>query len=223
MKTYRSTYNESGMAVLETALCLIVFVFIFLATTALFFYLFNQQIVEHAVYANAGKVRTVPYRTGMRGGELSYELVSGDLKRSIDSAADSLMMSLSEELIGFDTNSLTVQVGYLQLTRTSSQFSVLNYADTTRGNARYAQPLDTISPVRLNQTMAGVDNTKTGGPAPVLLRVRVYLSTDAFTRFDLLRVAPHAIEFDVMMPLRQQVGLLARAHPVGESCQMVIS
>lgn len=203
------------MAVLETALCLIVFVFIVMATAALFFFLFNQQIIEHAAYANAAKVRTVPYRVITRDGDLAYELVENDLIRSINGAANSLMKALTDELIGVDTNSLTVQVGYLQLAQTAGTISVSRFSSTTRGNQAYATYLGDVSADRLTSSIAGTDPADSTGPAPVLLRVRVHLLTESFNRLDLLRVTPEAIKFDVLIPLRQQAGLFARSYQTG--------
>lgn len=223
MKNVRRSTTDGGMAVLETALCLILFVFIVLATSALFFFLFNQQVIEHSVYANAAKVKTVPYRISTQDGDLSYYLVTADLERSINDAADAVMTALQNELIGIDEGSLTVQVGYLQLTERSGTFSVSHQSATTRGNAQHASSLTDFSASRLTQTMTGIDSSGGSGPAPVLLRVRVHLLTEPFTRFDLLRVVPSAIEFDVMIPLRQQAGLLARADATGESNQMRMS
>lgn len=201
--------NEGGMAVLETALCLIFFVFIVLATAALFFFLFNQQIVEHAVYSNAAKIRSVPYQISTRDGDISYRLVTDELERSINTAADSLLRALTTELVGVQENTLTVQVGYLQLAQQMGTPSVSRHGATTRGNPHYAHPLNDLSADRLAQTLGETYATDNSGPAPVLLRVRVYLKTEPFTRFDILRVCPPAIEFDVMVPLRQQAGILA--------------
>lgn len=223
MTKYRQSTSDRGMAVLETALCLIVFVFIVLATAALFFFLFNRQIIEHAVFANAAKVRTVPYRVITRDGDVSYELGEKDLIQSIQGAATSLMKALGDELIGADSNSLTVQVGYLQLTPTPGSFSVLRSGSTTRGNQGYARSLADVGAARLTSSIAGIDSSDSSGPAPVLLRVRVHLLTEAFTRFDLLRVTPDAIEFDVLIPLRQQAGLFADAYQTGTYEQRMVS
>lgn len=201
-----------GMIILESALCLILCMTILLAAVSLFMFLLNRQAIEHAIYSNSGKIGTVPYRIATTNGTVEYELSELPLQQQIDNSANSLMQLLSSELIAIVPNDLTIQVGYLQLAGAENNLSVARWHQRLLGDPTGATTFPSISTPRLRQAIAGINLGDRSAPPPVVLRVRVNLKTNSFTRFDILKVAPRSIVFDVIVPLRQQAGILTMAH-----------
>jgi hypothetical protein len=81
----------------------------------------------------------------------------------------------------------------------------------TRGAPSNTADFATIAPNRLNQTLAGIGIDSVNGLSPIVLRARVRLPTDSFTRFDILNITANELTADFIIPLRQQAGLLARS------------
>ncbi len=209
----RFRFNQcGGMIILETALCLILFVTILLATISLFVFLLNRQTIEHAIYSNAAKVGTVPYRITTKNGTVGYELSELPLQREIDNAADSLNQLLSSELMAIGPNDLTIQVGYIQVAGTANELSVGRWHQRLVGDPIGATTFPSLSAPRLHQVLAGITLGDNSAPPPIVLRIRVNLKTDSFTKFDILRVAPRSIIYDVIIPLRQQAGILTMSY-----------
>lgn len=200
-----------GFAVLEMALCLILFVTILLSSVALSCYLLNKQIVEHAVYANAGKISTVPYRISTDNGQITYTLDEGGLQDVVARTANELSTVLSTELFQVPGNNVALELGYLELSGAAGSVSVKRAFVSKKGAAAQRGDFASISGKRLAETLAGINSDNTAnGPPPVVLRARVTVPTLSFTRFDILRVTPDTLECDVIIPLRQQAGLLAK-------------
>jgi cell division protein FtsI/penicillin-binding protein 2 len=191
------------------ALCLILFVTILLASLALSCYILNKQIVEHAVYANAAKISAVPYRITTQNGSVAYSLDERGLQAAIDKSLGELSAALSSELFQVKADDISIQLGYLELSGHAKNLSVNRSFFATRGASTNTADFATISKNRLNQTLAGVDSVN--GLSPIVLRARVRLPTDSFTRFDILNVTAKELTLDFIIPLRQQAGLLARS------------
>jgi len=206
---HRFRTHSVGFAVLEMALCLILFVTILLASLALSCYILNKQIVEHAVYANAAKISAVPYRITTQNGSVAYSLDETGLQVAINKSLGELSAALSSELFQVKADDISIQLGYLELSGRAKNLSVNRSFFATRGASTNTADFATISKNRLNQTLAGVDSVN--GLSPIVLRARVRLPTDSFTRFDILNVTAKELTLDFIIPLRQQAGLLARS------------
>lgn len=207
--------HSVGFAVLEMALCLIVFVTILLASLALSCYILNKQIVEHAVYANAAKISAVPYRITTQNGSVAYSLDESGLQAAIIKSLGELSAALSSELFQVKADDISIQLGYLELSGRElsgreEKIPINRYFVETRGAPFNPADFAIISPNRLNQTLAGISVDSVNGLSPIVLRVRVRLPTDSFTRFDILNITANELTADFIIPLRQQAGLLAR-------------
>ena len=203
--------HSVGLAVLEMALCLILFVTILLASLALSCYILNKQIVEHAVYANAAKISAVPYRLTTQNGSVAYSLDETGLQAAINESLGELSAALSSELFQVKSDDISIQLGYLELSGTAKSLSVNRYFVATRGTPTNTADFLAISPNRLDETLAGIGVDSANGLSPIVLRARVRLPTDSFTRFDILNVTAKELTLDFIIPLRQQAGLLARS------------
>jgi len=203
--------HSVGFAVLEMALCLILFVTILLASLALSCYILNKQIVEHAVYANAAKISAVPYRITTQNGSVAYSLDETGLQAAINESLGELSAALSSELFQVKSDDISIQLGYLELSGTAKSLSVNRYFVATRGTPTNTADFLAISPNRLDETLAGIGVDSANGLSPIVLRARVRLPTDSFTRFDILNVTAKELTLDFIIPLRQQAGLLARS------------
>ncbi len=208
---HRFRNHSVGFAVLEMALCLILFVTILLASLALSCYILNKQIVEHAVYANAAKISAVPYRITTQNGSVAYSLDETGLQVAIDKSLGELSAALSSELFQVKADDISIQLGYLELSGHAKNLSVNRSFFKTRGAPSNTADFATIAPNRLNQTLAGIGIDSVNGLSPIVLRVRVRLPTDSFTRFDILNITANELTADFIIPLRQQAGLLARS------------
>jgi hypothetical protein len=204
--------HSVGFAVLEMALCLILFVTILLASLALSCYILNKQIVEHAVYANAAKISAVPYRLTTQNGSVAYSLDETGLQAAINESLGELSAALSSELFQVKSDDISIQLGYLELSGTAKSLSVNRYFVATRGTPTNTADFLAISPNRLDETLAGIGVDSANGLSPIVLRARVRLPTDSFTRFDILNVTAKELTLDFIIPLRQQAGLLARSY-----------
>jgi cell division protein FtsI/penicillin-binding protein 2 len=193
------------------ALCLILFVTILLASLALSCYILNKQIVEHAVYANAAKISAVPYRITTQNGSVAYSLDETGLQAAINESLGELSAALSSELFQVKSDDISIQLGYLELSGTAKSLSVNRYFVATRGTPTNTADFLAISPNRLDETLAGIGVDSANGLSPIVLRARVRLPTDSFTRFDILNVTAKELTLDFIIPLRQQAGLLARS------------
>jgi cell division protein FtsI/penicillin-binding protein 2 len=193
------------------ALCLILFVTILLASLALSCYILNKQIVEHAVYANAAKISAVPYRLTTQNGSVAYSLDETGLQAAINESLGELSAALSSELFQVKSDDISIQLGYLELSGTAKSLSVNRYFVATRGTPTNTADFLAISPNRLDETLAGIGVDSANGLSPIVLRARVRLPTDSFTRFDILNVTAKELTLDFIIPLRQQAGLLARS------------
>ena len=212
---HRFRTHSVGFAVLEMALCLILFVTILLASLALSCYILNKQIVEHAVYANAAKISAVPYRITTQNGSVAYSLDETGLQVAINKSLGELSAALSSELFQVKADEISIQLGYLELSGRDlsggQKIPINRYFVATRGAPSSTSDFATITTNRLNQTLAGVGVDSVNGLSPIVLRARVRLPTDSFTRFDILNVTAKELTLDFIIPLRQQAGLLARS------------
>ena len=203
---------SDGFAILEMALCLILFVTILLATVALSCYLLNKQIVEHAIYANASKISAVPYRISTENGSVTYSLDERGLQGSINQSLGELAAVLSSELFQVKADDISIQLGYLELSGPTNGISINRSFVAARGAPSNTADFATISAQRLDETLAGIGlNSSVNGPPPIVVRARVRIPTDSFTGFDILNVTAEELTLDVIIPLRQQAGLLAQS------------
>jgi hypothetical protein len=203
---------SDGFAILEMALCLILFVTILLATVALSCYLLNKQIIEHAIYANASKISAVPYRISTENGSVAYSLDEKGLQASINQSLSQLSDVLSSELFQVKADDISIQLGYLEISGRANGKSINRSFVAARGAQSNTSDFATISAQRLDEALAGIGlNSSVNGPPPIVVRARVRIPTDSFTGFDILNVTEEELMLDVIIPLRQQAGLLAQS------------